>query len=578
MAPSSPKPASPQITDVERIDLRRPHRARRVLWIGSVAVLVPLALLLWLQYRWLQDLEKTSTVARQASLENILIVIAKGVKFEYLNAAERVLNLPPTILEPRYAAKVGSYLAKRDTPLVRRTFVVNFSSTNREDIQFFDRESGQLFVPEWSSEVAAVQIAIAPWRVLRKKGDPIDDTPFVVEERDPNHRMILKPLTGEDSRLVGMVGMTLDEEYFRSTVLPAAIDSALPEFDDPEALKVSVRDGAGDWILGEAVPSTSEVEDDTPAIWRSLAFVFSDWRVVLHGPSSAPAAWARTNFAVNLSLTMVLSVLVIGGLGLLLRTTSREMRLSEMKNDFVSNVSHELRTPLASIRVFGELMRLGKIRDHDKVRQYGDYIEAESRRLTQLINNILDFSCIESGRKAYAFESVDLVEIVDEMLDTWRIRLEHQGFTLDIQQPATLPAVRADRDAIGQALFNLLDNAVKYSGESKRIEVHLRRDSDEASIAVVDHGIGISRTEQRHIFDRFHRVGSGLAHDVKGSGLGLSLVEHIAAAHGGRVTVSSSVGQGSTFTLHLPLLSASPNSTPEVETAALQPEAAGASS
>ena len=139
------------------------------------------------------------------------------------------------------------------------------------------------------------------------------------------------------------------------------------------------------------------------------------------------------------------------------------------------------------------------------------------------------------------------------MLDTWRIRLEHQGFVIDFEEPSDFPTVQADRDAVGQALFNLIDNAIKYSGDSKHIEVRLGHQDHQAVIEVVDQGIGISRSEQKHIFDRFHRVGSGLAHDVKGSGLGLALVQHIASAHGGRVTVSSQLGQGSTFALHLPL-------------------------
>ncbi len=527
-----------------------------MLWIGSGAMLLPLALLLWLQYQWLQDLEQASTIARQEALENYLGVIAKEVKFEYVTTAQNLLTLPTGILEPEYRHKIAKFLRKRSEPSVRRMFIINFLMPSRDIVQYYDPETHQMYSPEWneqtSPELGAVQMAIAPWRILRKKGDPVDDVAFIVEERDKSHRMVLKPLVGEDSRLVGLVGMILDEEYFQHTVLPKILAGALPELRKQENLQVSVRDGKGRWVVGRPIADLDPEHQPEP-IHQHLAFVFRDWEVFLDGPSGTPQDWARTNFAFNLSLTAMLSVLVVGGLGLLLRATSREMHLSEMKNDFVSNVSHELRTPLASIRVFGELMRLGKIRDLEKVRQYGHYIEAESRRLTQLINNILDFSCIESGRKAYVFESVDLAEVLHEMLDTWRIRLEHQGFVIDFEEPSDFPTVQADRDAVGQALFNLIDNAIKYSGDSKHIEVRLGHQDHQAVIEVVDQGIGISRSEQKHIFDRFHRVGSGLAHDVKGSGLGLALVQHIASAHGGRVTVSSQLGQGSTFALHLPL-------------------------
>jgi two-component system phosphate regulon sensor histidine kinase PhoR len=230
------------------------------------------------------------------------------------------------------------------------------------------------------------------------------------------------------------------------------------------------------------------------------------------------------------------------------------MRLSQMKSDFVSNVSHELRTPLASIRVFGELLRLGKVESPEKVRAYGDFIETESRRLTQLINNILDLARIESGRKSYELASADLEEVVRDTLRTFRPSLEQAGFRLAWNPPAApLPAVRLDASAIGQSLANLLDNAAKYSGEARDIEVGLARDGDFAVVEVADHGIGIARDEQAKIFDRFHRVATGLVHDVKGSGLGLAIVRHIAAAHGGTIEVDSRPGEGSRFRLRLPL-------------------------
>ncbi|HEY0782148.1 MAG TPA: HAMP domain-containing sensor histidine kinase, partial [Thermoanaerobaculia bacterium] len=215
------------------------------------------------------------------------------------------------------------------------------------------------------------------------------------------------------------------------------------------------------------------------------------------------------------------------------------------------------RTPVASIRVFGELLKLGRVEKPEKVRGYGEYIEAESRRLTQLINNILDFSSIEAGRKSYRFESVALEKIVGETLKAFEVRLRQRGFRIVYDgPPRPLPPVPLDPIAIAQSLSNLLDNAVKYSNgpeSGKEITVRLRKEDGYAVIAVEDQGIGIPRSEQRKIFDRFHRVSTGLIHDVKGSGLGLAIVRHIALAHHGQVTVESRPGEGSTFSLYLPL-------------------------
>jgi signal transduction histidine kinase len=229
------------------------------------------------------------------------------------------------------------------------------------------------------------------------------------------------------------------------------------------------------------------------------------------------------------------------------------MKLSQMKADFVSNVSHELRTPLASIRVFGEFLKLGRIKEPLKVHEYGEYIENESRRLTQLINNILDFSKIESGQKTYQFEEARVEHIVADTLKTFDVILEQNGFTINFRKPEKqLPPVVMDSNAIAQALINLLDNAVKYSGNSKEVSVRLGEENGFVTIAVSDRGIGIDREDSGKVFEKFYRVGNCLVHDVKGSGLGLSIVKHIVEAHHGKVTLESEPGNGSTFTIQLP--------------------------
>jgi signal transduction histidine kinase len=278
--------------------------------------------------------------------------------------------------------------------------------------------------------------------------------------------------------------------------------------------------------------------------------------MALYNPRATPQQWARAGFFFNVSLAGLLALALIGGVSLALRVAGRAVKLSKMKSEFVSNVSHELRTPVASIRVFGELLRLGRAQDPEKVKEYGEHIEGESRRLTRLIDNILDFSRIESGRKEYRFAPGDVLEVVEAVVHTFEMRLAAQGFKIVIEAPERpLPQLRMDGDGIAQAFQNLLDNAVKYSGESKEVVVTLSAEEGWVAIAVRDRGIGIARDEQRRVFERFHRVGTGLVHDVKGSGLGLSIVHHIVAAHGGRVTVVSEPGKGSTFTMVLPATS-----------------------
>jgi signal transduction histidine kinase len=249
----------------------------------------------------------------------------------------------------------------------------------------------------------------------------------------------------------------------------------------------------------------------------------------------------------------VLSLLMIGGLALTYRSVSKEMALARLKADFVSNVSHELRTPLALIRLYAETLELGRITIQEKKDEYYRIIRKESERLTALINNILDFSRIEAGRKEYDFRETDIAELVRNTLDAYRFQIEQQGFAFEQNIDSTIPTVRIDREAIARALVNLVNNALKYSSNEKFICVRLYRDEGALKLEVIDRGIGITRREQAKIFEKFYRTGDALVHNTKGSGLGLSLVRHITQAHGGKVEVESTPGKGSKFTMSLPL-------------------------
>jgi signal transduction histidine kinase len=240
----------------------------------------------------------------------------------------------------------------------------------------------------------------------------------------------------------------------------------------------------------------------------------------------------------------------------MLRATAQEIRLADAKSAFVSNVSHELQTPLSLIQLLSETLKLGRVTDQAKSRDYYEMIHRESRRLGQLIDNILDFSKIEAGRNEYKFVQADVGAVVRELLDTYGQQMRDQGFDLAIEIDGHLPPVTIDSSAISRAILNLLDNAVKYSPEVKKIAVRVRQRENIVAMEIADCGIGISRAEQRKIFEKFYRASSELVHDTKGSGLGLSLVQHIVKAHGGSINVESTPGRGSTFTILLPAAAA----------------------
>ncbi len=253
-----------------------------------------------------------------------------------------------------------------------------------------------------------------------------------------------------------------------------------------------------------------------------------------------------------LALALILGITLFGAY-LLLRDVRREVSMAEMRSQFVSSVSHELKTPLTAIRMFAETMRLGRSKDAATQTEYLDTIVNESQRLTRLLNNVLDFSKIEQGKRIYHPEKTSLYEILESAARAMEYPLSQQGFKLRVQAVKGLPDVRVDRDALEQAILNLLNNAMKYSGMLKNIEMHLDRKDGHARIRVIDQGIGIAAEEQERIFEKFYRVSSPEIERIVGTGLGLTLVAHIVKAHNGYIEVDSEPGAGSTFSIYLPL-------------------------
>ncbi len=253
-----------------------------------------------------------------------------------------------------------------------------------------------------------------------------------------------------------------------------------------------------------------------------------------------------------LFIALMIAVL-LGATWVGVRYIVRQIELVQVKSSFVSNVTHELKTPIAVIKLAVETLEMRRFRNPEEEEKYLRTILKESDRLTRLVDNILDFSRLESGQRALRLAEVRVEDLVSTALESFRLRLEDEGFHWDVDIPAGLPSVRADVIALQHCLLNLLDNAVKYSRDRKEIRITARARDGMVSVAVSDRGIGIAAEDLPRIFEKFVRVETGLVHTVKGAGLGLSLVDQIVRAHHGRVEVASTPGEGSIFTMLLPV-------------------------
>ena len=394
-------------------------------------------------------------------------------------------------------------------------------------------------------------------RMMAEKGDesPMFDAGWMLEGKQHvwwNTASFIPASVSKDR--VSLAIVSFDQDYLQDSFFPTILKdvlnskSAMLRADpNPPAMMIHPLKDMTPWV------ASSNWDGGKPEVERPFADIFQGWTWAIKWPGTTIADISAKFLRYNYTVLGALSFLMIGGVFLTYRNVSREMNLARLKSDFVANVSHELRTPLALIRLYAETLELGRLTAKEKYQEYFRIIREESERLTSLINNILDFSRIEAGRKEYEFKETNLPELVSSTLDSYRFQIEQNGFAFEENISRDIPPVNVDREAIARSLLNLVNNALKYSKDQKFIGVSLYRSNGCVKLEVRDHGIGISQSEQEKIFEKFYRCGDPLVHNIKGSGLGLSLVRHIIRAHGGDVQVESAPEKGSTFTIELPL-------------------------
>ncbi|HKZ81107.1 MAG TPA: HAMP domain-containing sensor histidine kinase [Pyrinomonadaceae bacterium] len=546
--------------------LRGYNRFRLILTLG-LAVLLPAAALVYVNFSQLRAFERDKVLeaAIHRDFQEMLLITEKRINKKAYTMTEEVRDLfPSPNSETGEKEKQLNLILSKNSWLAHvflfdeKGFVLRSQPLQMSD-KYFREEHDRMaegyrgwFSMEGKDLVGGLHKKNRPIMFYQGQTKRVDGEAYIVTA------LFLLPQLSSDRVVLG--GATFDPCYLKQTFFPGMLEELVSQkLTDQGGNRPAMVIYPADVEMGheiKPIATSAGWGEGKPEVSRKLDDVFRGLALGIKYQGTSVEALGKTWVHRSFLILGILSLMIVGGLVLTKRIVGREIALARLKSDFVSNVSHELRTPLALIRLYAETLELGRITTQEKKQQYYRIIRKESERLTALINNILDFSRIEAGRKEYEFRETDIGELVRNTLDSYRYQIEQQGFAFEEKIDGDLPAVPVDREAIARALVNLVNNALKYSSDEKFVGVKLYRENGVVKLEVADRGIGIARRDQSKIFEKFYRAGDPLVHNTKGSGLGLSLVRHITEAHGGEITVESTPGKGSKFTLSLPLATA----------------------
>jgi signal transduction histidine kinase len=412
-----------------------------------------------------------------------------------------------------------------------------------------ERSGGEILVVRFDREMLSGEMLPALTRRYFQTPHGIDYDLAVVDGQDPD-------------RMVYLSDPQVPASSFKTGDLSLGVLGVRP-FEELRPLWEEGREGHGRWRPreGEGGGPPPPRREGGPGGPRGFGgpppgeglHDSEAWRLVVkHRNGSleeAVTAIRRRNLGVSLGILALLAATA----GMMVVTTQRAQRLARQQIEFVAGVTHELNTPLTAIRSAGQNLADGVVADPVQVRRYGTLIEGEGRRLSNMVGQALEFAGIQSGRRVYHLQPVEPGEVVEGALKDCRWLLQEKRVEVEKDAEPGLPAVLVDASALRHAVANLVENAVKYGGRARWVGIRVRREpSGQVGITVSDRGAGIRKEDLRHLFEPFFRSREAATGGIPGSGLGLSLVRHIAEAHGGRVVVKTEEGKGSAFTILLP--------------------------
>lgn len=529
--------------------------------LASVGVVLPMLVLSYLQYRSLADLQNKTKGAFKDGLRQGFTNLQRQMKQRLEDVASQTLE-PIGSINLSSADELEKYLAKTKLshPEIEQISVFKYVDGTQETNKYAYFYSDKLVntaQTEFTATQSNILVQFEKSRITQSFLDGARKYSFVHHScptcPPTMHQgaYLFYPLKDSPNGVErGFAGVLLTERFVSEDLLAKTIsETGGPSHtgNGPFAVAITVSDE------NQQVLYSSGAAQNGYLLESNFGPPFATWKAEVGLKNTNLDALARNGFLHSAGSTVLVLLVLLLGVALIIKAIDREARLAQAKSNFVANVSHELKTPLSLLSLFSEILELGRVKNDEKRIEYYRIIRDESRRLNKMIDNILDFSKIEAGRKTYNFVEGDMGEVIDNVLSSYRYQIVNSGFDIQTNIRRDLPPVLIDRDAMAQVVSNLLDNAIKYSRNVKELSITTETVRTDLSVVIADHGIGIPRAEQTKIFEKFYRVGNDLVHDVKGSGLGLSLVKHIIEAHKGTISVESEFGKGSRFTILLPL-------------------------
>ena len=469
-------------------------------------------------------------LALMAGMEIMKINLAAGKNIEFKNNCRQCLEL---LLNPSCEYNPDQF----------NMFYQSFKQLIPETDPVIDSLFQQLDIQRARTDYL-IRILSEPELVLSNGSDNFIDSKNEIASKPVNSPELSAVYLSCNKNNSIQISMVIDFPVYLISISEKLIKKLNPD----STIYIKIEDNNGNLILSKVLKEeTDYLSFPFPGNLPNCNLLLSE------NKPGFIATLLKAGSGIYLFIFILIALLMVLGFAFIMYTLNVELRLNKLKSEFISNVSHELKSPLTSIRMMTEMLHQNRVPTDERKSAYYSAMLEESEHLSHLIDNILDFSRMDEDRKKYDFIDLDLDELLLKFIESTRERLPEPGFEIRYNRTERVPIIKADRNSILQVFYNLVDNAIKFSGTSRKIDISLSPKDDEVLICVKDYGIGIPVKDQEKIFDRFYRGTEPQRLGIRGSGIGLTIVKQIVEAHGGTINIESEIGKGSRVTVRLPL-------------------------